>query len=247
MLVDCNHAKLQQVPPVIGDTTVVEIDLSDNYIERLNNDSFENCLYLGRIDLSWNYIKDLPNNLFYDTLKLRKVVLSNNLIEYNNESLPLGVFRNQFNLKSVSLQSFRIFHPSIDDFAATLRKLPLTLEELNVNIPVVDGYAINLVNFTSLKRLGLFNLSPIMASCRLTNYTFRPLANLPIEELRFSSDNILAVEPLAFYHFPKLTTLDMSETTGLSVADFYPAWIGLQHNTNSKTGALGHDKSCFCS
>ena len=221
------------VPPTIADT-VIEIDLSHNSIGVLDTDSFENCSYLQKIDLSHNIINVLPKKIFDQTLMLQKLGLEYNRLEYDGKSFPDGIFRKQLALKSVSLQSDKVSSISNNNFVITIWKLPLTLEELKINIPNADGYTTNLVNFTILKKLGLFDYHISTTPINLTNSTFKPLENLPIEELEIKTDRIHVIEPLAFYHFPKLITLNMSFMTGMSISDFYPAWIGLQHTQHWK-------------
>ena len=66
-------------------------------------------------------------------------------------------------------------------------------------------------------------------SSTIANDTFKALEHLKIEELRIRAQNLRAVEPLAFQYFPELKTLSMRDTNGMSISDFYPAWIGLQN------------------
>ena len=82
-------------------------------------------------------------------------------------------------------------------------------------------------------------MKPEIKVLKLRNDTFERLHGLPIEKLRIKTSNLTYVEPLTFQHFRNLTTLDMSETTGITIAEFYPALYGLK-STKLKTLKLSH-------
>ena len=214
--------------------TVGQLDLADNKIVELHNDSFQNCWDLEKIDLSNNYIRIIPAAIFINATTLKEITLADNFLYYDDDCFPVNSFQHTSNLKSLSIQSRKIISLELNIFESMLKKLPHTLEELNINVPASDGFVVMFTNFTNLKRLGIYDLLYQEKNNTLTNETFKPLENLTIEELRIKAQNLHAVEPLAFSHFRQLTTLDMSETTGMSVADFFPAWTGLQHTQLKK-------------
>ena len=156
------------------------------------------------------------------------------MMPYNNYCFPVNLFKHTTNLKSLSVQSAKVIDLDLGNFEKMLKKLPQTLEELNINVPASDEFVVKLKNFTKLKRLGIYDSLFREEFYTITNGLFKPLENLTIEELRIKAQNLHVVEPLAFSHFSQLKTLDMSETTGMSVADFYPAWTGLQHTQLKK-------------
>ena len=231
MVIKC-HLKdgfLNEVPKNIPHT-VGQLDLSNNAIRELHNDSFENCWYLEKIDLTLNDIDIIPVAIFISVPNLKEIALVDNLLEYNDDCFPVNLFHHTSDLKSVSIQSLYTMPNklSLENLETMIKKLPDTLEELNINVPASDGFAVKFANFTKLKKLGIYDLNHLTKFNTIANDTFKPLENSTIKELRIRAQNLHAVEPLAFSHFSQLTTLDMSETIGMSVADFSPASIGLQ-------------------
>ena len=231
MVIKC-HLKddfFNEVPRNIPHT-VGQLDLGNNVIRKLHNDSFENCRYLEKINLTQNSIKIIPVALFISVPNLKEIALVDNLLLYNDDCFPVNLFHHTSNLKSVSIQSYKMLNElSLENFETMLKKLPDTLEELNINVPASDGFAVKFTNFTKLKKLGIYDCNYLVTEFNtIANDTFKPLENSTIKEFRIRARNLHAVEPLAFSNFSQLTTLDMSETTGMSVADFYPAWTGLQ-------------------
>ena len=209
--------------------------MGNNAIRKLHNDSFENCWYLEKIDLTRNGIEIIPVAIFMSVFNLKEIALVDNLLKYNDDCFPGNLFQHTSNLKLVSIQSYMMPNDlSLENLETMIKKLPDTLEELNINVPASDGFAVKFTNFKKLKKLGIYDFNYVTKFNTIANDTFKPLANSAIEELRIRAQNLHAVEPLAFSHFSKLTTLDMSETIGMSVADFYPAWTGLQQTQLKK-------------
>ena len=63
----------------------------------------------------------------------------------------------------------------------------------------------------------------------INNDTFEYLKNISLKHLKIRSTSLFHVDTDAFSPLTELKTLDMSEKgTGMSIADFYPALIGLQ-------------------
>ena len=123
-------------------------------------------------------------------------------------------------------------------FSEMLKMLPLTLEELNINIPGVIGIADEIQKFKNLTKLGLYGAEEDGAIV-LLNDTFEPLHNISIQELKIKVRRIIDVQPSAFSHFSKLRTFDMSGTIGLSIDDFLPVLLGLT-TTNLEKLKLSH-------
>ena len=228
MMLDCSNARLNNVPDKIPDT-VVCIDLSHNLLSNLDNDSFSNCTHVTKLDLSYNRIALLWNSVLRSMPKLEIIALDGNNISYKDSSFPGDTFAGLSHLKSVSIWCFLIESPmSPDEYDFFLHKLPLTLEELNVSIPCGEINSQPLSNFTKLRKLGI-SQDRIDTSSTITKDSFKSLENITIEELIIQSYELSSVEPLAFYHFPHLNSLTIFGMIHLSVTDFYPALIGLQH------------------
>ena len=226
MLVNCRAAKLNIVPDNIPNV-VVEIDLSFNFLKLLRNDDFENCSNMKVFLLDFSLVDIVPAHLFENMLNIRQITLKGNPLKYNEASFPGNPFKNLTGLESISIQSSPLEKsPSLEEFGTMLRMFPSTLKELNINIPGGEGIAGMIKNFTHLRKLGLYG--PYDKVLKIRNGTFELLHDTPIEELRIKAPKLSYVEALAFQHFPKLKTLDMSKTKGLTIADFYPALLGLK-------------------
>ena len=169
---------------------------------------------------------------------MRIIRLGDNSLDYTTISFPDNPFRNLIRLKAISLQSDKITATIFDGFSRMLEMLSLTLEELNINIPGVIGIADKIKKFVNLRKLGLYN-GPIDQYFVLQNDTFKPLQDIALQELKIKTRHLIGVDPLAFSHFPNLTTLDMSGTNGLTIADLQPPLLGLK-TTDLETLKLSH-------
>ena len=223
-MVDCSkNSKLNTVPDKIP-CEVVELDLSEHFII-LHADDFENCSNIRQLNLHLINSNSLPKDIFKSLLNIRSIWLHDNHLQYNKDCFPTNLFKNLSSLRAISLQMQSIRTPSMEAFDGMLQMLPLTLEELSINIPNEIGVEM-LNNFKRLRKLGLYGRG---MNLKIQNDTFKPLRYLPIEELRIKVNNLDYVQPLGFRHFPNLKKLDMSETTGMTIADFYPAMLGLEN------------------
>ncbi|XP_075231728.1 uncharacterized protein LOC142330389 [Lycorma delicatula] len=79
--------------------TVEELDLSDNNIKELEDDTFSTLSYLIRLDLSKNYLKSLKEKSFGGLNRLQIVDLSHNLLQ----SITPGTFQYLNNLVWLNL------------------------------------------------------------------------------------------------------------------------------------------------
>ena len=229
----CGNAAFVNVPDMIPDKVVV-IDLSNNALKKLNNDSFSNCTNVTKLDLSNNQISVIWNVMLRSMPNLEIIVLDGNTgISYNKLSFPDDTFADLLHLKSVSIWCNIFAIPrSLDEYAFILQKLPHTLEELNVSIPGGENISQPLSIFTKLRKLGIQGMSGTFNT--ITNDTFKPFDNITIEELTITAFNLTSVEPLAFYHFSELKSLVILGFHCLSVTDFYPALMGLQRTKLEK-------------
>ena len=233
LILDCSDSNLQRVPDIPDH--VVVIDLKNNEISVLFNDSFENCTNVRKLDLSNNFgISVIGNIMLRGMPNLEEIVLNDMFgIRWNKQSFPDDAFENLTRLTSVSLQLLTRQYQLIltmTEFDFVMQKLPKSLVGLNVIIPVDGRFSEKLINFTRLRRLGIQNLS-LRNGITITNDTFECLTNISLEALTIKSYNshLSGIEPYAFYYLSKLKSLDMSGTSGISIADFYPALIGLRN------------------
>ena len=221
MLMKCNN-QLKYVPERIPHSVVV-IDLSYTYIKKLHNDSFLNCGNVIALNLASTEISSIRNSMLVSMPILEVIHLT---LSYNKASFPDNTFENLLHLKSVNIQT-AFSHATLEEFDFIMQKLPGTLEELNVNIPGFEGISQRLMAFTKLKKLGLYGHPAYQKT--LANDTFELLKHLPIVELTIKLIRISTIQPLTFYYLPELKLLDMTGTPGLSIADFFPAFIGLKN------------------
>ena len=68
----------------------------------------------------------------------------------------------------------------------------------------------------------------------ITNDTFEGLRNITLDTLIIKSAKIEKVQSHAFYYLMELKSLDMSGTSGITIANFSPALIGLQNTKIEK-------------
>ena len=241
LVLDCRNSKLRAIPDNIP-ITVVAIDLSANFIAHVSDDSFKNCANVTTLDLTFNMISFIQNSMLRGMPHLEEIVLDRNLLWYNETSFPGAPFADLQHLISISIQSQGTPHsPSPKDFETMMHKLPTILAVLFFDIPVENGFSLDFAEAKKLTKLGIRigkrsgHQNPVL----ITNDTFRLCVNLSITELRITARNLSEVQPLAFYYLPKLRSLDMSETYGMSIADLSSALKGLR-NTKLEKLRLSH-------
>ena len=215
---------MSRVPDGIPDAAVA-IDLSDNHLFIIRDDDFENCSNVKILNLGNNSVHNFSNSMFQGIPNVERIDLSENYFRYDESSFLNNPFKSLAKLISVNLHRNPLSLNYFNNIEFMIKMLPLTLEELSINIPDLHGIAVLLKRFTKLKRLGLYAATPLI----IRDDTFEPLYNAPIEELKIRFLQLSQVQPLAFQHFPELKTLDMSRTEGMSIANFHPAWIGLKN------------------
>ena len=225
-MVDCSQAGKLNIPDNIPDAAT-EIDLSNNFITALRSGDFENCIAVRTLNLQMNKLSGIPRNIFKSMSNIRVLGLNDNWFTYNNNSFPDDPFGNLVNLKTISLQCTAGYTTMYNEFLFMLEMLPLTLEELNINIPGVFGIADQIKKFLNLRKLGLYD-TLFDETIVLQNDTFKPLKDIAIQELKIETLHLDSVHPLAFSHFSKLKTLDMSGTKGLTIAELQPALLGME-------------------
>lgn len=86
---DCRNKNLTSVPVLPADTKV--LDLSNNNIQRLNQDTFSNCLFVNELYLGNNSIKSIHYSTFEKLNSLRILDLSDNQLQNLFADLPVSV------------------------------------------------------------------------------------------------------------------------------------------------------------
>ena len=232
MILNCSNAAFFDVPDMIPDEVVV-IDMSHSALKKLNNDSFSNCGNVLKLDVSHTDISVFRNVMLRSMPNVETIVLDEAYISYRESNFPDDTFAGLLHLKSIRIWCNVLKYPrSLDEYAFILRKLPHTLEELSISIPGDENISQPLSKFTKLRKLGIHSFSGEFNT--ITNTTFKLLENIKIEELTIVASDLLIIEPLAFYHFLELKSLNMKCILCLSVGDFFSALIGLQHTKLEK-------------
>ena len=240
-------APLTQLPGVLP-LDMVELRISGSSIGFLRVNFLQFCSNLTLLDLSNNNISRMATFAFHDLVMLRSLSLARNRLFYNATSFPVASFLTNPHLQTLILDDQK---PPKDYYCMNLTQfeffieteLPASLKVLYIELPFVACLKVNgsaFAKFTNLDELGLSRRNdlgvPRREACvnKLTSDTFEPMKDLSITKLKLRFDNLKRVEPLTFSWFRNLKILDMSHTTGMSVADFYPAWTGLKKTQLSK-------------
>ena len=236
------NSRLTEVPSDIPLDTI-QLDLSHHSIKKLNLTNLEKCFNLTWLDFSRGGLESIEPGALNDVPNLKYLSLFSNYLQFTRSSLPNNLFSNMYQLQTLHLN---LQHKGLDyefsDFEGIMDELPRSLKTLSVDL---NSRQLNATSsecdessypifgrFTDLNDLSLYR----SMSCRtvISNGTFRPLAELPIKNLTISYMSLSGIQPLAFSWFTNLTYLNMSGTLGISVADFYPAFIGFQKTKISK-------------
>ncbi|KAK0397343.1 hypothetical protein QR680_002091 [Steinernema hermaphroditum] len=142
-----NYEPKQVLPSVAKKLT--DLDLSDNLINYIGKNAFENMDSLKVLRLSHNNLKHLRQEMFHDDLgfKLHKLFL-----DYNDiAELPDGVFKNLGNLHTLVLDGNVLTNFSKKSFLGLSNLQELSMDYCNIEKLPVDVFD-ELIN---LKRLSL--------------------------------------------------------------------------------------------
>ena len=222
------HLDLEFVPFDIP-IDATSLDLSENEIEELRVFDFEHCDNLTLIDLSYNKLQKIAPNTFDGLGNLTELRLSGNYLYFRRMSFPRNLLFRLHTLKVLKLhEQFQLSNgdAKFKDFTTIIQELPEELEVLFIDFPCEDSVLSYIKHYYDLKHLGLFRTGECPGS--ISNETFQSIAYMSLTSLTMKYDYLTKVEPLAFKWFPELTYLDLSDSTGISVADLYPAWFGLR-------------------
>ena len=153
-----------------------------------------------------------------------------------------NIFLKLRNLESIDIRHifyWRVVYFNNSMYINIVRQFPVTLKSLYMDIPGIPDFAQHLEIFTQLTDLGINAKDG--CTMIITNDTFKPLQNIPIRSLTFYSNKLSRIEPLAFFWFSKLESLDLSKSTGiLDINKLGEAWFGV--NKNLKSLNLAHFK-----
>ena len=234
--VDCRNAFLRTVPPDLPSDTV-ELYLTNNSIFSLNESDLENCTQLEILDFSENRLNYMESSVYRDTIRLKQLLLNGNNLSWNEESVPLCVFCNLFNLRTLYIHGNNIARnvPYViwngsRSYRKDIFQSLNSLEHLKLDSFVEAKFTAEVFsNLRSLRYLEIYGEMRNIASD-----TFEGFANIAISRLKIQSASLEDVDSLAFSRFNWLEKLDLSFCERLGLENVSKAWHGLR-NTSTDT------------
>ncbi|XP_005316026.1 toll-like receptor 8 [Ictidomys tridecemlineatus] len=167
IIAECDSRQLQKVPQTVG-KYVTELDLSDNFITHITNESFPELPYVTKINLNHNANQEHYNE--------------NSDMNKNGMNITDGAFLNLKNLQELLLEDNQ------------LERIPSGLPESLRELSLIQN---NIISITKNDTLGLMNLESLYLGwncyfvCSETLYiedgTFESLTNLKVLSLSFNT------------------------------------------------------------
>jgi Leucine-rich repeat (LRR) protein len=188
--------------------SLVDINLSNNLLTKLDKNSFTNFVNLKTINLSHNLIIQIHALTFNKLKNLEVIDLSHNQIdEIHNESLADLPRLLKINLSYNRIASFNLINVK-------------SLEDVNLEHNNLDK--LNSWDFREFNNLKIINLS-FNSITRLPSASFKNLANL--ERIDLSNNKIIEIGEDALVMLPRLSIIDLSNNrvsdVNLSDLSFY--------------------------
>ncbi|KAM9181463.1 toll-like receptor 8 [Dugong dugon] len=201
VLADCNNRRLQEVPQTVG-RYVTELDLSDNFIKHITNESFQGLQNLTKINLNHNAMNNdgmnITDGAFLHLKSLRALLLEDNQLH----QIPAGLPK--------SLKELSLIQNNITVVTKKNTSGLKNLESLYLGWNCYFGHdckkIFNIENgtFEKLTHLKVLSLS------------FNDLSHVPpklprsLTELYLSNTNIQNIGQEDFKELKNLTILDLS-------------------------------------
>ena len=220
--IKCTRRILSSIPPALPSSTS-SLDLSINEITSITDEDLLGCTALETLDISWNRLKYIQSNAFRSVENLKNLSLFHAFLDPVNINFG-NLFNNLPHLVHVNIQYNFFFNKinfPVELFSNIIGQFPATLASLYTDIPPDSNFASVLVRFANLAHLGLNAKDKFKMS--IVNDTFAPLKNLPIRSLSFHTNSLIKVEPMAFSWFSKLESLDLSNSSGISLNELSDA------------------------
>jgi Leucine-rich repeat (LRR) protein len=207
LLSNCSQASLQDVPQGL-DSRTTALDVSDNNITRLQNDTFDRIgiLHLDRVFLRRNYIVGLESGTFRKLSSLSELHLESNLIT----SILPGTFWGNPKLIMLNLRNNRLSSLPVD--IATFKNHIQELDIGDNSIQKVDTYLVQRY-YPELRRLDV-------SRNRISRFfSTSPLDNSSLEVVDASYNYITELDPSAFSSASNLKELNVSNNEISSLSE----------------------------
>jgi len=229
LLSNCTEAFLHDVPQGL-DSSTTALDMSDNSITQLRNDTFDRAgiLHVDRIFLNRNYIVGMESGTFRRLSSLSELHLESNLI---TSVLP-GNFWGNPKLIMLNLRDNRLSSLPVD--IATLKNHVQELDIGDNSIQKVDTYLVQRY-YPELRRLDvsrnklsrIFSTSPTdNSTLEVVDASYNYIAELEpsafasasnLKELNASNNNISSLSEDVFARNPELVRVDVSNNHILTI------------------------------
>uniref|UniRef100_G3T843 Toll like receptor 8 n=1 Tax=Loxodonta africana TaxID=9785 RepID=G3T843_LOXAF len=201
VIAECNNRQLQEVPQTVG-RYVTELDLSNNFIKHITNESFQGLQNLMKINLNHNAMNNNAMNItdgaFLNLKNLRELLLEDNQLYQIPAALP------------ESLKELSLIQNNITVVTKKNASGLMNLERLYLGWNCYFGhdckklFDIESGTFEKLTNLKVLSLS------------FNDLSHVPpklpssLTELYLSNTNIQIIRQEDFKELKNLTILDLS-------------------------------------
>ncbi|XP_061399925.1 leucine-rich repeats and immunoglobulin-like domains protein 3 [Musca vetustissima] len=237
--------QLEKIPVFVGLTSLKQLSLAHNRIQRISSEALAALPKLKSLDLSKNYLHAIESDYFPNTNRLVHLILNGNEIsgiaenafenlsylqdiELNNNhltTLPGGVFKNMGKLRKLSL-NYNQLEINWSTFRGLTSLQKLFLKSNNIRIlqdgvfhvmQSIETIELDHNGISSLSRQGLFNLTKL-------------------RYLSLSNNSISRIEVDTWEFTQSLTSLDLSHN---NISDFKPQhldclqrlkYLNLAHN-----------------
>jgi len=229
LLSNCTQAFLHGVPQGL-DSSTTALDMSDNNITQLRNDTFERAgiLHVDRVFLSRNYIVGMESGTFRKLSSLSELHLESNLI---TSVLP-GTFWGNPELIVLNLRNNRLSSLPVD--IVTFKNHVQELDIGDNSIQKVDTYLVQRY-YPELRRLDvsrnkishIFSTSPLdNSSLEVVDASYNYIAELEsnafasasnLKELNASNNKISSLGNDVFARNPELVRVDVSNNHILTI------------------------------
>ncbi|XP_069113681.1 toll-like receptor 4 [Argopecten irradians] len=218
--VTCEGCQLKEVPRDLPINTTT-LNLRNNDIVELNNDSFANLLYLEYLTLSKNVMYGISPGAFYNLGKLRYLDLADNSLRHTG--FDDSVFKDLLELTHLYLDrnNFHLDARYPEEAIAHVKSLQY------LRIDIFDGFLFG-NGFLSLVNLNQLDVVPSDTKIvPIRNTSFKGLKNSKISQLYLDFE-MKTIETGSLSPFCRLESLTLNSRRSLPIQDALGALYGLQ-------------------